>query len=135
MPVALALLSYVTIPSMPIIPLHLHSQWSLLDGVPSIREIVNFAQTLGLPALALTDSNALYGVMEFASCCREAGIHPIIGAELTITGRHHIVLLAQNREGYANLCRLITRCKPHPIAKPPWRAACRRLTWLRIPPA
>jgi len=99
---------------MSIIPLHLHSHWSLLDGVPTVREIVDFAQTLGLPALALTDSNALYGVIEFASCCREAGIHPIIGAELTITGGHHIVLLAQNREGYANLCRLITRLQAAP---------------------
>ena len=99
---------------MPIVPLHLHSHWSLLDGVPSIRQIVDFAQTLNLPALALTDTNALYGAVEFASACREADLRPIIGAELSITGGHSVILLAQSREGYANLCRLVTRLQAAP---------------------
>ncbi len=99
---------------MPVIPLHLHSHWSLLDGVPSIRGIVTFAQTANLPALALTDTNALYGAMEFVSECRQVGIAPIIGAELNLTGGHSIVLLAQNMRGYGNLCRLITRLQANP---------------------
>lgn len=96
------------------IPLRIHSFWSLLDGVPSVREIVDFAQTSGLPAVALTDTNALYGVMEFISDCRKAGIAPIVGTELTLTGGHSIVLLAQNMQGYGNLCRLITRLQAAP---------------------
>jgi len=91
---------------MPIILLHLHSHWSLLDGVPSVGELVGFAKTHNLSALALTYTNALYGAVEFATECRDADTRPIIGAELTITGGHFIILLAQSREGYANLCRL-----------------------------
>ena len=72
---------------------------SLLDGVPSVREIVAFAQALSLPAAALTDSNALYGAMEFASECRQAGIASILGAELTLARGLAIVLLAQNMMG------------------------------------
>ncbi len=97
-----------------VIPLHFHSHWSLLDGVSSPRQIVDFAGSHDLPALALTDTNALYGAIEFTSACREAGIRPIIGAELTIAGGQSIVLLAQNREGYANLCRLVTRLQAAP---------------------
>ncbi|HET7090534.1 MAG TPA: PHP domain-containing protein, partial [Anaerolineae bacterium] len=96
------------------IPLHLHSHWSLLDGVPSVRESVDFVQALGLPAFALTDTNALYGAVEFASRCRDAGIRPIIGAELTVAGGHSVVFLAQDREGYANLCHLVTRLQAAP---------------------
>ena len=96
------------------IPLHLHSHWSLLVGVPSVGEIVEFAQASGLPALALTDTNALYGAMEFVSACRKAGIAPIIGAELTLTGGTFLVLLAQTMPGYSNLCRLVTRLQAAP---------------------
>ncbi|HZY42020.1 MAG TPA: PHP domain-containing protein, partial [Anaerolineae bacterium] len=52
------------------IPLRIHSHWSLLDGVPSITELIAHAQTLGLPALALTDTNALYAVTDFVHECR-----------------------------------------------------------------
>jgi DNA polymerase-3 subunit alpha len=55
---------------MRIIPLHVHSHWSLLDGGPSVHEIVACAQAADLPAIALTDANALYGAMEFVSVCR-----------------------------------------------------------------
>ena len=87
---------------------------SLLDGVPSVREIVAFAQALSLPPAALTDSNALYGAMEFASECRQAGIASILGAELTLARGLAIVFLAQNMQGYGNLCRLITRLQAAP---------------------
>lgn len=94
---------------MPFIPLHLHSHWSLLDGVASISDIVSFAQANHLSAIALTDTNALYGAMEFISVCHKANIAPILGAELNVQGGHGMVLLAQNMRGYANLCQLITR--------------------------
>lgn len=91
------------------IPLHLHSHWSLLDGVASISDIVSFAQANQISTLAMTDTNALYGAMEFISACRKANITPILGAELNVQGGHAIVLLAHNLRGYANLCQLITR--------------------------
>src|SRR5512147_2380899 len=96
------------------VPLRVHSHWSLLEGVPSINELVAHAQTLGLPALALTDTNALYAVADFVRECRAAKIQPIIGAELAFLGNAPIVLLAQNEHGYANLCRLITRLQVSP---------------------
>lgn len=99
---------------MPVIPLHLHSHWSLLDGVPSVAEIVAFARSLDLPALALTDTNALYGAPEFASTCHEAGLRSIFGATLSFDGGHSLGLLAQNAKGYANLCALITRLQAAP---------------------
>src|SRR5512136_1320976 len=99
---------------MSVIPLHVHSHWSLLDGIPSVQEIVDLAESRHLPAIALTDTNALYGAMEFISACRKAGIAPIIGAELTLTGGHSIVLLTQSLQGYSELCQLITRLQAAP---------------------
>ena len=96
------------------IPLRVHSHWSLLDGVPSIGELVAHAQALNLPALALTDTNALYAVTDFVRECGKAKIQPIIGAELSFLGNAPIILLAQNEHGYANLCRLITRLQVSP---------------------
>ena len=94
--------------------------------MPSVHEIVDLARTSGLPAIALTDTNALYGAMEFISDCRQAGIAPILGAELTLTGGHSIVLLAQNMRGYGNLCRLITRLQAAPDRE---AALARALPW------
>jgi DNA polymerase-3 subunit alpha len=96
------------------IPLHVHSHWSLLDGVPSVPELVDFAKTAGLPALALTDTNALYGAVDFVVRCRKAGIRSIIGAELSLEGDRSAVFLARNRTGYGNLCRLVTLLQARP---------------------
>jgi DNA-directed DNA polymerase III PolC len=93
---------------MPIIPLRVHSQWSLLAGVPSLEEIVAHAQQAQLPALALTDINALYGAIEFVQRCRAAQVQPILGVDFTFETDHALTLLAQNMTGYANLCRLVT---------------------------
>ncbi len=93
---------------MPIIPLRVHSHWSLLAGVPSIEEIVTHAQQMQLPALALTDVNALYGAIEFVQRCRAAQVQPILGVDFTFDSNHSLTLLAQNMAGYANLCRLVT---------------------------
>ena len=79
---------------MRVIPLHVHSHWSLLEGVPAVQEIVTFVQAANLPALALTDSNALYGAMEFVSECRKVGITPILGAELNLAGGSSLLQLA-----------------------------------------
>ena len=91
------------------VELHAHSYYSLLDGVPSPEALVQRAADLEMPALALTDHDALYGVARFARAAEQAGIKPIFGAELTLTnGGGHLMLLAQDETGYANLCRLIT---------------------------
>ncbi len=90
------------------IELHAHSYFSLLDGVSSPRAQVAQAAHLGMPALALTDHNAVYGVMPFVRAAREAGIQPILGAELTLDDGSHLTLLVRDGEGWANLCTLIT---------------------------
>ncbi len=100
------------------VELHAHSDHSLLDGVPSPEALVARAAELGMPALALTDHDALYGAVRFALAAREAGIKPILGAEVTLVGDEtdnmpplgpaHLTLLVETAQGYANLCRLIT---------------------------
>ena len=100
--------------------LHVHSEYSLLDGISSISSLVKSAAALEMPALAITDHGNLHGAVDFYSECRDAGIKPIIGCELyvahdTIESRgaaerspHHLTVLAANRAGYANLVSLVT---------------------------
>jgi error-prone DNA polymerase len=94
---------------MGFIHLHVHSQYSFLDGASSLDELLDKAASLGMPALALTDHNRLTGAIRFYSKARAAGIKPIIGAELDLAGGYHLTLLCKNAEGYSNLCRLITQ--------------------------
>ncbi len=107
------------------VELHAHSCYSLLDGVPSPEQLVQQAAACAMPALALTDHDALYGAVRFAQAARQAGIRPIFGAELTlVNGGGHLTLLAENDTGYANLCRLITlarRDQQKGMAALPWR--------------
>ncbi len=113
----------------PYVELHAHSGFSFLDGASHPEELVLGAKELGYPALALTDHNGLYGSMEFARAAKEEGLQPITGAEVsmdaaTVPGLErwartlepvapdtgcHLTLLAETPEGYANLCRLLTR--------------------------
>jgi len=67
------------------VELHTHSYYSLLDGVPLPEELVQRAADLNMPALALTDHDALYGAPRFVQAARQAGIKPILGAELTLS--------------------------------------------------
>jgi error-prone DNA polymerase len=89
--------------------LHAHSNFSFLDGASSTRSLVERAVSLGMGALAITDHDGLYNACIFSKAAREAGIRPIIGAELTLEGDHHLTLLIENARGYANLSQLITR--------------------------
>jgi len=98
--------------------LHAHSSYSLLDGVPSPEALVTRAAALEIPALALTDHDALYGAVRFAKAAQEAGLKPILGSEMTLRGStceedSHLTLLVETAEGYANLCRLITLARRH----------------------
>jgi len=102
--------------------LHVHSHYSLLDGLAKIDDLINKAKELNMDSLALTDHGVLYGAIEFYQKAKKAGIKPIIGAELYIApeGRHfkrpnidkkrwHLIVLAKDKTGYLNLIQLITR--------------------------
>jgi error-prone DNA polymerase len=89
--------------------LHVHSAWSFLDGGSSLEQIIGRATDIGMPYLALTDHNTLASAVRFSGLAKEAGIKPILGAEITLDSGHHIVILARNKEGYKNLCRILTK--------------------------
>ena len=78
-----------------------------MQGVASLEKLCEAARLQGADTLALTDTNGLYGVIRFVEVARQAGLRPVLGAELT-HGRHRAVLLARTTEGYANLCRLLS---------------------------
>ncbi|MBW7459152.1 DNA polymerase III subunit alpha, partial [Paenibacillus sepulcri] len=99
--------------------LHVHSEYSLLDGAARIRDLVRRAKELGMKALALTDHGVMYGAIPFYKACREQGIQPIIGCEVYLTTgsrfekgarkdnpTYHLILLAKNETGYRNLMKL-----------------------------
>jgi error-prone DNA polymerase len=91
--------------------LHAHSNFSFLDGASSTRNLVERAASLGMDALAITDHDGLYNACVFSKTAKAAGIRPIIGAELTLEGDHHLTLLVENARGYASLSQLITRAQ------------------------
>ncbi len=104
------------------VELHCHSAFSLLDGAALPEVLVERAVELGYRALALTDHDDLGGAVRFAQAAGEHGLDAIIGAELTVGATratqsaerlHHIILLAETREGYGNLCELITTARMH----------------------
>jgi DNA polymerase-3 subunit alpha len=101
------------------VPLHNHSDYSLLDGASQLPAMVERAVELGMPALALTDHGVMYGAVELLKLCSKAGIKPIIGNEMYIINgsiddpnppkkerRYHLVVLAKNAVGYRNLVKL-----------------------------
>jgi len=91
------------------IHLHVHSQYSFLDGASSLDRLLRKAKALGMPALALTDHNRLTGAIRFYEKARASGIKPIIGAEIDLDAGYHLTLLCKHKKGYSNLCRLLTQ--------------------------
>jgi error-prone DNA polymerase len=91
--------------------LHVHSNFSFLDGGNSVEALVERAKEVGCESLALTDHHGLYGAVRFYKAAQAAGIKPILGTELFTEDGHHIVLLARNLQGYSNLCKIITRAQ------------------------
>ena len=103
--------------------LHVHTEYSLLDGSSKIKEITKRAAELGMDSLAITDHGVMYGVIDFYKAAREAGIKPILGCEVYVapgsrfdkeagTGEdkyNHLVLLAENNTGYQNLMKIVSR--------------------------
>ncbi|MDD2344660.1 MAG: DNA polymerase III subunit alpha, partial [Bacteroidales bacterium] len=101
--------------------LHVHTQYSILDGQANIKKLVSYVKGMGMKSLAITDHGSMFGVYEFFSECKKQGIKPIIGCEVYITdgSRHikdrkedrsgyHLVLLAKNELGYSNLSKLVS---------------------------
>ncbi|TVP62214.1 MAG: DNA polymerase III subunit alpha, partial [Leptolyngbya sp. LCM1.Bin17] len=103
---------------MSFVGLHIHSNYSLLDGASQLPQLVARAQELAMPAIALTDHGVMYGAIELIKVCKGAGIKPIIGNEMYIINgdiaqqqrrpRYHQVVLAKNTQGYKNLVKLTT---------------------------
>ncbi len=105
---------------MGFVPLHNHSDYSLLDGASQLPLMVARAKELGFPALALTDHGVMYGSIELLKLCKQEGIKPIIGNEMYVINgsiaddqpkkekRYHLVVLAKNSVGYKNLVKLTT---------------------------
>jgi len=100
--------------------LHVHTVYSLLDGAVSLKDLLAQAAAFDMPAVAITDHGALFGVLDFYQKARAAGIKPILGCELYVASgsRHdrkgkgdtsHLVVLAENNQGYKNLIRLVTQ--------------------------
>lgn len=102
--------------------LHVHTEYSLLDGSSKIHEIVAQAKALGMDSLAITDHGVMYGVIDFYKACVAEGIHPVIGCEVYVANGSrfqkedrrdatydHLVLLAENNQGYHNLMMLVSK--------------------------
>ncbi|MBQ3792336.1 MAG: DNA polymerase III subunit alpha, partial [Clostridia bacterium] len=101
--------------------LHVHSEYSLLDGACRVKDLPKAAKELGMDSLAITDHGVMYGVIEFYRACLKEGIRPIIGCEVYVAPRsrlekksmnersyYHLVLLCENDLGYRNLCKLVS---------------------------
>src|SRR5690606_37945346 len=93
------------------VELHCHSNFSLLDGASHPEDLAARAAALGMPALALTDHDAVYGAVRFTQAARALGVRPLLGAELTLEDGHHLTLLVEDQTGWHNLCRLISRAR------------------------
>ena len=103
--------------------LHVHTEYSLLDGSAKIPELVSRAKELGFDSLAITDHGVMYGVIDFYRACRKEGIKPILGCEVYVAPKsrfdrelsggedryYHLILLAENNQGYNNLMKIVSR--------------------------
>ncbi len=103
--------------------LHVHTEYSLLDGSCKIKELAARAKELGMDSMAITDHGVMYGVIDFYRAAREVGVKPIIGCEVYVTSGsrfdreinngedryYHLVLLAENNQGYQNLMKIVSK--------------------------
>src|SRR5919206_4178223 len=90
------------------VELHACSAFSFLRGGSFPEQLAEVAAELEMPEMALLDRNGVYGAQRFSVACREHGVRPIIGAELTMEDGTIVPVLVENRSGYANLCSLLT---------------------------
>ena len=105
--------------------LHVHTEYSLLDGACRIRDLPKLVKSMGQTACAITDHGVMYGVVDFYRACKAEGIKPIIGCEVYVAPRtrfdkqhefdseaRHLVLLCENEEGYRNLSWIFCASTP-----------------------
>src|SRR5437763_6268485 len=109
--------SHIPWVTQPYVPLRVFSSFTMLEGAMEPKTVAERAAKLGFPAIAITDRNGLYGVMPFSEACFGKGVQPIIGAMLAVARPAEIggqdtidwlALLAQDEEGYSNLCKLVS---------------------------
>lgn len=105
---------------MQYVPLHLHSEYSLLDGAIKLKDLCKFAKENDMPAVAVTDHGVMYGAIDFYKTAKEQGVKPLIGCEFYVydgdiaeknsskTRLNHLVLIAKDKQGYANLVKLVS---------------------------
>lgn len=105
---------------MKYVPLHLHSEYSLLDGAIRLKDLCNFAKENDMPAVAVTDHGSMYGAIDFYRTAKDAGVKPLVGCEFyvyegdlseknsTKNTLNHLVLIAKDKIGYANLIKLVS---------------------------
>lgn len=105
---------------MQYVPLHLHSEYSLLDGAIKLKDLCAFAKENDMPAVAVTDHGVMYGAIDFYKTAKEMGVKPLIGCEFYVydgeiteknsskTHLNHLVLIAKDKQGYANLVKLVS---------------------------
>ncbi len=103
-----------------LIPIHIHSEFSLLDGTIRVGDLVNYAKENELPAIAITDHGVMYSAIEFYEKAKDAGINPLIGCEFYVhdgdihvkdsanNPLYHLILIAKDKKGYANLIKLVS---------------------------
>jgi len=122
--------------SAPFVHLHLHTEYSLVDGTVRIKPLMEKARELGTPAVAMTDQHNLFALVKFYRAAEAAGIKPIIGVDVLLRNPEdpehisRLVLLCQNRQGYLNLCELLSRAYQegqhhgNPYVRQDWVAEC-----------
>jgi len=102
--------------------LHVHTEYSLLDGACRIEKLMDRVQALGQDSIAITDHGAMYGAVDFYKAAKKRGLHPIIGCEVYVAKRtrfdkvheldsenRHLVLLCENQQGYQNLIAMVSK--------------------------
>ena len=113
-------------PTSQFVHLHVHTQYSLLDGAIRIDPLLKRSAEYGMDSVAITDHGTMFGVVELYEKARNAGIKPVIGCEVYIAprkmgdktpldakGMSHLILLAENQEGYINLCKMASAALGH----------------------
>ena len=105
--------------------LHLHTDYSMLDGACNIERLVNRVKELEMPAVAMTDHGNIFGAVAFANAAKEVGVKPILGCELYICKKedhraspegdsyNHLIVLAENDQGYRNLVKIVSEASLH----------------------
>src|ERR1700756_2066086 len=118
-------------PQTEFVHLHLHTDYSMLDGACEVERLLNRVKELGMPAVAMTDHGNIFGAVNFMSAAKDAGVKPILGCELYICKKddhraspegddyNHLLVLAESEEGYRNLVRITSEASLYGFYRKP----------------